>query len=82
MNTTRTLKIATAWISIAWAVCYLAFGLIPGLGPAATPYLLHVNLPMENIFTIGNFIGGLIIWNVVVGAGVALAGFLSNAIRD
>jgi hypothetical protein len=78
----RTLKIATAWTSIAWTVCYLALGLIPGLGRTAMPYLLHMNLPMENIFTIGNFIGGFIIWNVVVGAGVALAGFLSNTIRD
>ncbi|MCF8706964.1 hypothetical protein [Rhizorhapis sp. SPR117] len=81
MNTIRAVKISLAWISIAWTACYLAFGLIPGLGPMAMPYVLHMNVPMENIFTIGNFIVGLIVWNVVVAAGVGLAGLLSNIIK-
>jgi hypothetical protein len=82
MSTTRAVKIGLAWISIAWTICYLAFGLIPGLGPTAMPYILHMNVPMENIFTIGNFIIGLIVWNIVVAAGVALAGLLSEYIKD
>lgn len=82
MNTMRAIKISLAWISIAWTICYLAFGLIPGLGPTAMPYILHMNVPMENIFTIGNFVIGLIVWNVVVVAGVALAGLLSNIIKS
>lgn len=82
MSTTRAIKISLAWISIVWIACYLAFGLIPGLGPTAMPYILHMNVPMENIFTIGNFIVGLILWNIVVAAGVALAGLLSNYIKD
>ena len=82
MNTTRAIKISLAWISIAWIVCYLAFGLIPGLGRVAMPYILHMNVPMENIFTIGNFIVGLVVWNIIVAAGVALAGLLSNFIKD
>jgi hypothetical protein len=81
MNTTRALKISLAWISIAWTLCYLAFGLIPDLGPTAMPYVLHMKVPMENIFTIGNFVVGLIVWNAVVAAGVALAGLLSNLIK-
>jgi hypothetical protein len=40
-----------------------------------------MNMPMENIFTVGNFVVGLIIWNLIVGAGVALAGLLSNIIK-
>jgi hypothetical protein len=81
MSITRAVKIGLAWISIAWTVCYLAFGLIPGLGPTAMPYILHMHVPMENIFTIGNFIIGLIVWNIVVAAGIALAGLLSNYIK-
>jgi hypothetical protein len=81
MSTTRAVKLGMAWISIAWTVCYLAFGLIPRLGPMALPHILHMNVPMDNIFTIGNFIIGLIVWNVVVAAGVALAGLLSNYIK-
>ena len=83
MNTTRAITIGAAWITIAWTVCYLAFGLIPGLRSVAVPYLTHINVgAMENIFSIGNFIVGLILWNVVVVAGIALAGLLSNYIRD
>lgn len=81
MNTTRAVKIGLAWISIDWTACYLAFGVIPILGPMAMPYILHMNVPMENIFTTGNFIVGLIVWNIVVGAGIALAGLRGNTIK-
>jgi hypothetical protein len=75
MNTRRAIKIGLAWITIVWIVCYLAVGLIPGLGQTTLTYVLHINVgPIENIFTIGNFIVGLIIWNVIVAAGFALAG--------
>jgi hypothetical protein len=83
MNTIRALKIGAAWITIVWVVCYLIFGLIPGLGPATAPFILHMNMgPMENIFTVGNFISGLVVWNIIVAAGIALAGLLSNYIKD
>jgi len=82
MNTTRTLKVGLAWVSIVWLVCYLAVGLIPGLVSTSLPYLVHLNMgSVENIFTIGNFIGGLVLWNIIVGAGIALAGALSNYIK-
>lgn len=83
MNTTRALKVGVAWTSIVWTVCYLLVGLIPGLGPALLPYLFHLNLgSVENIFTIGNFIGGLVLWNIMVAAGIALAGALSIVIKS
>lgn len=81
MNTTRVLKISLAWTSIVWTACYLAFGLIPAFGPTIMPYVFHMKVPMENIFTIGNFVIGLIAWNAIVAAGVALAGLLSNLIK-
>lgn len=83
MNTTRSLKIGLAWTSIVWLVCYLLVGLIPGLGPALLPYLFHLNMgSIENVFTIGNFIVGLVLWNIIVAAGIALVGVLSNYIKD
>jgi len=61
MNTARAIKIGMAWTTIAWTVCYLAVGLIPGLGSAMVRDLAHMNTgPVERIFTIGNFIAGLI----------------------
>jgi hypothetical protein len=83
MDTLRALKIGLAWTSIAWIVCYLLVGLIPGLGPKLFSYLFHLNMgSVENIFTVGNFIVGLILWNIIVAAGIALAGVLSNYIKD
>ncbi len=83
MNTSRGLKIGLAWTSIVWVVCYLIVGLIPGLGSTLLPYLFHMNLgAVENIFTVGNFVVGLILWNVIVAAGIALAGALSNYIKS
>lgn len=79
MSTMRVIKISVAWVTIAWIVCYLAFGLIPGLGPTVMPYLLHTNMPMQNIFSFDNFIAGLILWNLIVVACVALAGLLANS---
>jgi hypothetical protein len=81
MSITRAVKISLAWTTIAWTVCYLAFGLIPRL-PTTMPYILHMNVPMENIFTFNNFIIGLIVWNIIVAVGVALAGLLGNIIKD
>ena len=82
MNTTRAMKISLAWVSIVWTICYLVVELIPGLGPTAWRYFFHMNMPVENVFAIGNFIIGLILWNVTVAAGVALAGLLCNYIKD
>jgi hypothetical protein len=83
MNTTRAIKIGLAWVNIVWVVCYLVIGLVPRLGPTTLSYLLHVTMgPMENIFTIGNFLIGLILWNIIVAAGVALVGVISNYIKD
>jgi hypothetical protein len=82
MDTARALKIALAWTSIAWIICYLVFGLIPGLASTILPYLAHMNMgPVENIFTFGNFVGGLILWNIIVAAGVVLASALSSYIK-
>jgi hypothetical protein len=83
MNTERALKIGVAWTSVVWTVCYLLLGLIPGLGLALLPYLFHLNVgAVENIFTVSNFVGGLVLWNIIVAAGIALAGALSNVIRS
>ncbi len=83
MTTARALKIGVAWTTIVWTVCYLALGLIPGLAPALLPYLFHLDMgPVANIFTISNFIGGLILWNLIVAAGIALAGVLSSYIKS
>ncbi len=83
MSTMRAVKIGLAWTGIVWTACYLVFGLTPRLGATAIPYLTHMNIgPVENVFAVGNFVVGLILWNAIVAAGIALAGLLAGAIRS
>lgn len=83
MNTTRAIKIGLAWITITYALCYVILGVLPGARGSFLPYIMHLNVgQVENIFTLGNFIGGLILWNVIVGAGIWLVGFLGQYIKN
>lgn len=81
MHMARALKVGVAWTSIVWVVCYLILGLTPGIGPKLWSYLFHMNMTVENIFTIGNFVVGLILWNIIVASGIALGCALSNYIK-
>ena len=83
MNTFRAVKIGLAWVTSTYVLCYVILGLIPASRPSLLPYILHLNVgPVENIFTLGNFIVGLILWNVIVGAGIWWIGFLSSYIKN
>lgn len=82
MNTARAVKIGLVWITSTYVLCYIILGLIPASRPSLLPYILHLNVgPVENIFTLGNFIIGLILWNVIVGAGIWWIGFLAGTIK-
>lgn len=83
MNTFRAVKIGLAWITSTYVLCYIILGLIPVVRLSILPYILHLDVgPVENIFTIGNFIAGLVLWNIIVGAGIWLVGFLANYIKN
>lgn len=83
MNTFRAVKIGLVWITSTYVLCYIILGLIPASRPSLLPYILHLNVgPVENIFTLSNFIVGLILWNVIVGAGIWWVGFLTNYIKN
>ena len=83
MNTTRAVKIGLAWINITYVLCYVIWGLLPTARPSVLPYILHLNIgPVETIFTFGNFIGGLVLWNVIVGVSIWFIGFLTKYIKN
>lgn len=84
MNTTRILKIGLTLINGAYVLCYLVLGLIPGLQVTLLPYVLHLNMSgsFENIFTIQNFVTGLIFWNVITAAVIWAIGLLSNYYKE
>ncbi|QQG38257.1 MAG: hypothetical protein HYS26_01765 [Candidatus Kaiserbacteria bacterium] len=79
----RTLKIGAAWTSIAWTVCYVGVGLIPQLRDTVLNNLVHTNVPVgANIFSLGGFLAGLVLWNVIVAAGIWLWFFLAARIKS
>ena len=83
MNTKHLLKVTSAWISIVYVICYAGVALFPGIRPGFMRYGLHMVIDMgQNILTLGTFILGLIIWNVIALLAVWLFAFLYNSIKE
>jgi len=83
MNTKHLLKVTSAWISIVYVICYAGVALFPGIRPGFVRYGLHMVIDMgQNILTLGTFILGLIIWNVIALLAVWLFAFLYNSIKE
>lgn len=83
MNTKHLLKVASAWISIVYIICYAGVAFFPSIRPGFMRYGLHMGIDMgQNILTLGTFISGLIIWNVIALLAVWLFVFLYNTIKQ
>ncbi|MBI2626398.1 MAG: hypothetical protein HYW69_02275 [Candidatus Nealsonbacteria bacterium] len=82
INTNHLLKVSSAWISIVYAICFAGVAFFPGMRPGFMRYGLHMGIDMgQNILTIGTFISGLIIWNVITLLSVWLFAYLFNKIK-
>lgn len=83
INTRHLLKVAAAWVSIVYVVCFAGVALFPGIRPGFMMYALHMNVDMgQNVATFGTFISGLIIWNIIALLAVWLFAYLFNAIKN
>jgi predicted anti-sigma-YlaC factor YlaD len=83
LNIKHLLKVSAAWISVVYAVCFLGVAFWPGVRQGFMMYGLHVKgLDMgQDVLTLGTFISGLIIWNIVALLAVWLFAFLFNSIK-
>ena len=82
INTQKIIKVAMAWTSIVYVVCFLGIALFPGIRPGFMRYGLHMGIDMgRNVLTLGTFISGLIIWNVIALLAVWLFAVLYNSIK-
>ena len=82
MKMNHLLKVASAWISIVYAVCYAGVAFFPGIRPDFMRYGLHMGINMgQNILTPVTFVSGLIIWNVIALLAVWLFVFLYKALK-
>ena len=79
INMSRALKIASAWISVVYLVCFGSVALFPGIREGFMRYALHAEIELgSNVMTLTTFITGFIIWNVVAVLAVGLFVALNN----
>lgn len=82
INLKHSLKVAMAWISIVYVICYAGVALLPGIRSGFMRYALHTDVNMgQSVLTAGTFISGLIIWNIVALLAVWLFVALHNSIK-
>jgi len=82
IDTRHALKVSAVWISIVYFVCFGGVALVPGIRGWFMTYALHTNVSLlENVMTLGTFISGLIIWNVIAALAIWLFAFLWNALK-
>ncbi|MBI2056057.1 MAG: hypothetical protein HYT37_01645 [Candidatus Sungbacteria bacterium] len=81
MDTKHLLKVASAWISIVYVICFAGVALFPGVRPGFMRYGLHMGIDIwQNTLTLGTFLSGLIIWNIIALLAMWLFAFLYNNI--
>jgi len=79
----HVLKVTAVWISIVYIVCFGGVALVPDIRGWFMLYALHTNISsLKDVITLGTFISGLIIWNVVAALAVWLFAYLWNAFRS
>lgn len=82
INTTHLLKVGAAWTTIVFLICFFGVLFFPNLRYYFPLYGLHMMVPMgANALTLTTFVSGLLIWNVVVSAGLWLFATLFNSIK-
>ena len=76
------LKVTSAWVSVAYAVCYAGVAIYPPVRDLFMQYALHAKTTfVSDYLGVGYFISGLIIWNIVALLAVALFAYLFNTIK-
>ena len=65
-----------------YVVCFGGVALFPGIRVGFMQYALHTNVGVgQNILTLGTFISGLVVWNIIALLAVYLFASLYNKIK-
>lgn len=83
MNTNKVTKTAMIWISILYTVCVILVLIIPAMMQSASSAIFHgMSSDVLSVsITIGSFIYGLIVWNIITVASVWLFGTIYNKVK-
>ena len=77
------IKVTSAWISIVYDICFAGVAIYPPIRVLFMRYSLHADVTFNSsFFSIGYFISGLIIWNIVAIFGTWLFAWLFNKIKQ
>ncbi|KKP31952.1 MAG: hypothetical protein A2312_00275 [Candidatus Staskawiczbacteria bacterium RIFOXYB2_FULL_32_9] len=83
INIKHLLKVASAWTSIVYTVCYVWMAIYPPVRIMTMRYAFHANTTFGvNYFSLGYFITGLIIWNIVAILAIWLFVWLFKTIKQ
>lgn len=83
INTKHLIKVASAWTSIVYVICYIGVAIYPPIRELFVRYSLHADIAFKSdFFGFGYFISGLIIWNIVAAASAWLFAYLFNRIKQ
>ncbi|KKQ89395.1 MAG: hypothetical protein UT11_C0027G0015 [Berkelbacteria bacterium GW2011_GWA2_38_9] len=83
INLKRLLAASAILVTILYVVCFVVVAIFPAVRTNFMLYGLHTQTTLgENAMTIGTFIGGLILWNVLAYIVVGLFGLIYNKIKE
>lgn len=83
INIKHLIKTTSVWASIFYAICFLGVAIYPPIRDLTVQYGLHMKTSFDsNFFSIGYFISGLLVWNIVAIASVWLFAILFNKIKQ
>ena len=84
INIQKLTKVAMAWTSIVYAVCFFGVMVFAPIRPGFMMYALHMRsgaYGFQSVLTFGTFVSGLVIWNIIAVLGVWLFAALWNRIK-
>lgn len=83
INISRLTKVAAAWISVVYVICFAGVALAPSSRVWFMLYGLHTTASLDqSVMTIGTFLSGLVIWNVVAFLGAGLFALIFNKVKE
>lgn len=83
INSKHLFKVASAWISAVYVVCYAGVAIYPPIRGLFMRYSLHTDVFFKSdFFSFKYFLSGLIIWNIVIVANVWLFTYLFKRIKQ
>lgn len=82
INVQHLLKVTSVWTSIVYAICFVSIAIYPSVRDLFVRFSFHADVSfVSNYLSVGYFLSGLVIWNIVTVGSVWLFAYLFNTIK-